>query len=342
MGTRTALSANPPISPLAEAVLAFEESDPDAVALLLPFDPGLTASQIEARARRQMRERPPGERALAISQAVAIQELIMSEAVSRTSATSASTPIQTIPGEERERCWAVLAEALERKPSMTASEGMVLLNAQGGFVVAHSTFHNVYWRQALERVSPEVRALREEMTVHRPGNGNLPRSSSDRVKVRELIAVIKRDHPEWHRGQIMDAVRRGSKFQFQDPIAFERHYVAMVEPAAPAVVAPTGLPRQLIDGGRQSAESRRPQSSRQRQSAPLGNAGAPMVQGASVRPFPSLLVNADPLNPAHLLPADDGRMQVCLHLQPAEAARCFQLMSLIYAEMAWLAIESAP
>ncbi|MEX2572440.1 MAG: hypothetical protein WD737_14165 [Gemmatimonadota bacterium] len=333
MKSRAIFPAAPPVSPLAEGVLMFEESDPDACALLLPFDGELTPDRVEVRARRKFPELSPREREELVSQAVAIQDIVVAEVAARGGLLPGRIAAQTVSGEEKVRRWTMLAEALELDPGMTASTGLELLNAEGGVPVADGTFHNGYWRQALERLPSQVRQLREEMTARRPGNGKLNLPSSQRAQVIQLVAVIKRDQPGWHRGQIMDEVRKRTPFQFQDPVAFGRNYVDATEPApaeATMQVEPVQSevnPEETPIKGSRHASAFSDQEIRE-------NEGLES-------PFHALLAVADPLVPAELARTDDGRVQIGLNLQPMDAARCYRLMSLIYAEMETMELESA-
>jgi hypothetical protein len=336
MGSRNLLPAEPATSPFAEAVTTFEASYPDAVALLLPFTKDLTPGEIEARARKKFPTRPSDQRAEVIAQAMDIRELILAETVAREGATPGTATAPEVSIEAREQRWSILAAAIETNPSMTMARGIELVTAEAELDVAPSTFYNAYWRVALDRVPPHIRELRRAMTDHRPGSGKLPRTAGDRVQVLHAVSVIKRDHPGWHRGQIMDEVRRVTRFQFRDPIAFERHYITKTEPAPPdqpeenraprphGVLREPMLPSLAQVPGRESlipAESG------------VGQAEKPGEHNLLL----ALISVVDPLRPADLRPADEGRFQFCLNLGPTEVARSYQLMSLLYAEMARLA-----
>lgn len=250
-----------------------------------------------------------------------------------------ATP-HVMSAEEKERRWGVLAEALVQNPGMTASEGLMHLNAEGGVAIAEGTFHDGYWRRALERVPPHVRRRREEMTAHRPGNRKLNLTATQRAEVRQLVAVLKRDHPEWHRGQVMDEVRRLTPFQFQDPVAFERNYMVMVAPAPPG--ATVSFLRLVPTPGRYPGQTLPPAAGAIQEA---GIPDAPRKPDAPVNGsqglLRALLSVSDPLLPAELRLADNGRIQVRLNLHPTEAVQSYHLMSTLYAELAKLAIESA-
>jgi hypothetical protein len=165
-------------------------------------------------------------------------------------------------------------------------------------------------------------------------------SDKQRAEVRELVAEIKRDHPDWHAGQIMDEVRRIKLLPFQDPVAFRRNYVLRVEAAAPVEAhhrphspgtpSLVAVPLVTSEAAAAVVVLVEPPS----EVRPMPVQVSTQDAAATLRP---LLTLADPITPAELSQADGGQLQIRLNLRPAANAVAYRVMSLLYSEMAALA-----
>jgi hypothetical protein len=227
MSTKAQIPPTPSLSPLAEVVLEFEESDPEACGLLRPFKADLNSGELEVRARRQFPMKNAPDRAATVARALELLEL----AQVSTPKTDRRIPASPI---ERSRYRVLLAEAIQENPTLGIREGLIFLNGQPGVEVGYSSFYSTYWKPALDLVPKEVLERREQLNALRPGTGKVETTDRQRAQVRALVAELKRDHPEMQPAEIMDEVRKRTKIPFRDPHGFRRHYVQGVEPAPPS------------------------------------------------------------------------------------------------------------
>lgn len=211
---------------------------------------------------------------------------------------------------------------------MTAVEGWTLVGAMPGLAVEYRMFLNAFWREALGRLPPHIRELRNEMTRLRPGDGNLPRTVRDKAYMKQCVSEIRRDHPLWHRGQIMDEIRRITPFQFQDPVAFERNYILGVGPAPQTGARSRDAPAPPAEG-----EGPRIAILPSDDAGALPRASASGIPARELGPrnlFDTLAAASNPLVPVETHPASDGRLEVRLNLGEMDLARFYGLMASLY------------
>lgn len=313
----------PPLSPLAEVVINFEESEPDACKLLRPFKDGLTAGELEVRARRAFPNGSAERRAQAIARAKELLEL------ARTENSGGKAPvkrigIQTIPPEQRERLRQRLSEAIRENPGMTIEEGRQLLNREPGISIPDGTFYGGYWKPAMQLLPPDVLEVRKQLTARRAGEGQLNTSDSQRKKVRRLVAELKRDHPAMKVVEMMDVARDRTGLNFRDPLSFKRYYVDPVEPAPPA-------PR-----GRHSRNTAPRRSART--PADAVKTSPPNLEDAPANTpdagGPPLMSWLNPLAPARLDAGEDGLVHLVLDSGPLPRATAFRRMAAIFTALA--------
>jgi hypothetical protein len=325
--------ATPPLSPLAEVVLAFADSDPDACALLQPFADGLSQDDLEVRARRQFPHLPSSDRLMLVHRALELLELAQQGGGAPAAPALERGTTPRVSPEQRAATRGVLESALKEEPALTAERGKALLREHLGMDIPTGTFYGTYWKPVIDRLPPSVREQRQQMTARRPSTTKLSVTDRQKAEVRKLVAVLKRDHPDWHSGQMMDDVRRETGIPFSDPTSFKRYYVDPVTPA------PARSEKKRP--ARASAPVHRPPTSR-----PTSDAAQPQPVAAELPPVAAdpirrpdggltpLLASADPLHPAQLTDAPDGRMQVQLNFRAMERGEAYRMMSLVYTELA--------
>lgn len=317
------LPSPPPLSPLAEVVINFEESEPDACKLLRPFKDGLTSGELEVRARREFPSWSAEKRAQVVARAKELLELAHTE-TSGSKGPVKRIGVPTISPDERERLRQRLAEAIRENPGMTIEEGRQLLNKEPGISIPDGTFYGRYWKPAMQLLPSDIHEMRKQLTARRPGEGQLNTSDSQRKKVRRLVAELKRDHPAMTVVEMMDVARDRTGLDFRDPLSFKRYYVDPVEPAPPVPRAPRSR-----NGGAQRP-ARIPADETGSSQPSLEHPQAETVDARGV----SLLPWLNPLAPARLDTGEDGLVHLVIDSGPLARATAFRRMAEIFTALA--------
>lgn len=321
---------------LIEVFATFEASDPDACELLLPWEAGLNAGQIETRVRARHSTLPASARADLVARASALLEHVGVEAAQRPAKSGAPAGVTPVSKAERERRCALLAAEVERNPALTAEAARNLLAVELGTFIPKGTFYGGYWNRVLAGLGDETRRLREAMRAPRSGGRRLHLTNGQRDRVRQAVAVIKRDHPDWHDRQMMDEASRVTGFRFHDPVAFRRNYIERVAPA-PVKRKRIPAPPAMVASPRVEARVRADDFPSSAVVPPWAEAGrGPREHSGALE---VLVAAVDPFCPADLSPSEDGRVQVRLNLQPMTRSASHRLMSRLYAAMADLEEE---
>ncbi len=320
--------ATPPLSPLAEVVLAFADSDPDACALLQPFADGLTRDDLEVRVRREFPHLPPSGRLVLVERALELLELAQQGVGGPAPAAERRTAPRVSP-EQRELYRGVLEAALKEDPALGTERARALLRERSGMDIPTGTFYGTYWKPVLDRLPPSVRELRQEMTARRPSAAKLSVTDRQKADVRKLVTALKRAHPGWHAAQIMDEVRKRTKIPFSDPASFKKYYVDYTTPT-PVRSATPRRTRTATPGHASPVAQPSPAPVQQPAEPPIVTDRMRRADGGLVR----LLASADPLQPARLTDAPDGQLQVQLNLRAMDRGEAYRMMSLVYTELA--------
>jgi hypothetical protein len=239
-------------------------------------------------------------------------------------------PAAPVSSAERERRYALLTAEIIRNPGTSAEAARRYLEVEIGTEIPKGTFYGGYWNPALDRLPEETRRVQREMRVLRPGGRKVDLKDRQRAKVRQIVAVLKRDCPGFHQGQMMDEVRRITGYDFQDPAAFRRNYIDRVDPAPPE----TGRPSPVITAvmAKESPTAQVPPSEPVRVQPVSG------LEGQRDRLL-MLLTAADPHRPAEISDAPDGLAQIRLNLRPMKWSASHSLMSNLHTAMADLMEE---
>jgi len=321
----------PPLSPLAEVVLAFEEAEPEACALLQPFTEDIGRDELEVRARRKFPQHSSEQRFIMIEKAWELLELGRQGMPGPRRIESQRSDRATTSPVERERLRGVLENAFTTDPALTAGQARALLGSESAIQIPTGTFYGSYWKPVIGRLPSTVIERRRHLTERRPGTGTLDLTDKQRDVVRATVAEIKRDHPDFDYAQIMDEIRRTTRFQFCDPVSFNRYYVQSVNPApARSRKAVKGKTQGGIKPGAAPANIR----SRITEAAPArAQAPEPRVSAA----LAGILTNLDPFSPAQLARDESGRVKFQMNFDPMNLASGYRMLGLLYSELADMA-----
>jgi hypothetical protein len=338
-------SKRPDLSAFAAVIQSFEESEPEACALLKPYKIDLTPGELEVRARRVFPQAGPRERERIVARAGELLELARS-AASKPTARRIGVPL--VSAEEKERLRDLVAGFITADPSITTRKAWEMMNAASPVHIPEGSFHHGFWHPALKRVPEEVRARREAPAVSKTADGpaspNKPASptKTERRKIRSIVAELLGRRPDATVAEIIAEVHRLTGVAYRNQARFQRHYldrahaqsgaapprgqpqpvdvlVLAEAPQAPAAAAPTAAPSPAAEAEAGSVPSN------------AGGERAPSV-------LKLVLSQLDPLAPARLEMEPDGRMRVVTASAPLAAADAYRRIAGVYTALA-VAIE---
>jgi len=135
-----------------------------------------------------------------------------------------------------------LVQYITSNPRCTTTEARVAVQDAIQVRIAEGTFHNGFFIPALERCTPEIRALRgtRRSPSAPPATQRARVTDRQKARMRQMVACLKRDHPELltNLPELMARATSLDRVHYNDVVAFRQHYVDPVAPAAPGDAYP--------------------------------------------------------------------------------------------------------
>jgi RNA polymerase sigma factor (sigma-70 family) len=139
--------------------------------------------------------------------------------------------------QEKARAIEWLVPYITENPTCRVSEARAAVESALDIRVAEGTFFGGFFKKALDRCAPEIRAVRGQGSspLQPPAVEQAKPTDRQRERVRQLVACLKRDRPELMSDlpALMAQARGLDGVPYNDAGAFRRHYVDPVQPAAP-------------------------------------------------------------------------------------------------------------